>query len=84
MSKLTLILQQHCIVPVCVELGVCKVKVSSYIAQYQIIKIARSALHFTPWQTHSFIFHLNFSGKRPAMQQLMHKDYSYTNIHHSL
>ena len=28
-----------------------KIKLSSYIAQHPIVRIAQSALHITPWQT---------------------------------
>ena len=38
----------------------------------------------TPWQTCSIKHHLKFFWKHPAMLQLMHEDYSYTNIHHCL
>ena len=31
--------------------------------------------HFTPWQTRSIVHHLNFSGKHPAMLQLMHTEF---------
>ena len=37
-----------------------KVKVSSYIAQYPVLRTAQSALHFTPWQTCSFQGHFKF------------------------
>ena len=38
-----------------------KVKVRYYIAQYLILEITQSALHFTPWQTCSIEHHLGFS-----------------------
>ena len=40
-----------------------KVKVCSYIAQYPFHWTAQSASHFTPWQTCSFRYQCNFSGK---------------------
>jgi len=52
-------------------------KLNSYIAQYLIIRIAESALHFIAWQTCSIGHHLGFSGKHPATLQLMSEDYSY-------
>ena len=62
--------------------------VSSYILyviwQCPILRIAHSVLHFTPRQTCSIEHHFHFSGMRPAMLQLMHEDYSSTNIHHCL
>ena len=33
-------------------------KVSSYIARYPVLRTAQSDLHFTPWQTCSFLFQL--------------------------
>ena len=59
-------------------------KVNSYIAQYPILRIAQSALLFTPWQTSYIKHYLSFPGKHSAMQQLVHKEYLYTNIHHCL
>ena len=41
-------------------------KISSYIAQYPILRIAQSAYTLLPWQTCSIRHHLNFSGKHPA------------------
>ena len=40
-----------------------KVKVSSYIARYPVLRTAQSTLHFTPRQTCSFQCQLDFSGK---------------------
>ena len=56
-----------------------KVKVSSYTVQYPVLRIAQSALHFTPWQACPIKHHLGFSGK-----QLMREDSLYTNIHMSI
>ena len=39
-----------------------KKKVCSYISLYPIRRTTQSALHFTPWQTCSFLGHLNLSG----------------------
>ena len=47
-----------------------KVNISSYIAQYPVLRIAVSVLHFTSWQTCRYEHHLNFLGKHPAMLQL--------------
>ena len=55
--------------------AICKEKVSSYTVQYQNLKIARTALHISPWQTCSIKHHLNFSGKHSATLQLMCKDF---------
>ena len=57
-----------------------QVKVSSYIAHYPILRIARNA----PWQTCSIIHHLDFSRMHPTRLQLMPVDYSYTGICHCL
>ena len=51
---------------------------SSYIPLYSVYKIAKSTLHFTPWQTCSFQHHLNFSEKHSTTLQLLRKDYSST------
>ena len=56
-------------------------KVSSYIAQYPIFRIAQASkcfLHFTPWQTCSNKHHLIFSGKHSVTRQFC-EDCSYTN-----
>ena len=39
-----------------------EVKVFSYIAEYPILQIAQSDLHFTPWQTCSIKHRLSLSG----------------------
>ena len=65
-----------------------RVKVSSNSADVlqcsTVLRTDQGTLHFTSWQTCSTEHHLDFSGKHPAILQLMHKDYSYTNIHHCL
>ena len=48
----------------------------SYDATF-VLKIAQSALHFTPWQTCSIKYYLNFPGKHPATLQLMREGTSY-------
>ena len=55
-----------------------KVKVSSYIEQYTILRTAQSTIHFTLWQTCSIEHYLSFSWKHLAT------DYLYTNIHYCL
>ena len=42
-------------------------KVSSYIAQYPVLRTVQSALHFTSGQTCSLRHHLGFPGKHPAI-----------------
>ena len=49
------------------------VNMCSYITQYPGLMTAQSALHFTSSQTCSIKHHVDFSGKHPAMLQLMHK-----------
>ena len=72
-----------------------KVKVHSYIATLPFTLLLQNSavsnsqycskpLHITPWQTCSIEHHLGFSGKHSAIWQLIHDDYSYTNIHHCL
>ena len=46
-----------------------KVNVSSYIAQYPIIRIGQSALNFTSWQTCSIEHHLNLGSIQPRCNQ---------------
>ena len=41
-------------------------KISSYIAQYPVLRSTQSALHFTPLQTCSVEHHLDFSEKQSA------------------
>ena len=55
-----------------------KAKVSFYIAQYPVRWTAKSALHFTPWQTCSFRHQLDFSGKHSSDPAIRHEDYSLT------
>ena len=44
---------------------------------YPVLRTAQCTLCFTSWQTCSIKHHLNFSGKNPAMLQLMHKGCLY-------
>ena len=54
-----------------------KVKVSSYTAQYPILRL-KARYTLLPWQTCSIRHHLNFYGKHPAMLQVMREGCSYT------
>ena len=47
-----------------------KVKVCSYIARYPVHRTAQSALHFTPWQTCSFLLWEVFSHAAIAARRL--------------
>jgi len=58
--------------------------ISSYISQYPVQRTSQNALHFTSMAD---LFNRTSSRllcKHPAMPQLMHKDYSYINIHYCL
>ena len=57
-------------------------KVSSYEARYPAHRTTQGSLHFTPWQTCSLQCQLDFYGKCSATLQLLHKDYSFTCVHH--
>lgn len=62
-----------------------KVKKSvHYIAQYPLHRTAQCVLHFTLRLIYSIKHHANFSRKISAMQRLLHKLYTYTEIHHCL
>ena len=51
-------------------------KVCFYIAHYPVRWTAQSTLHFTPWQTCSFLHQLRFSGKHSSQAAIAHEDYS--------
>lgn len=51
-------------------------KVGSYIAQYPVVGIVQSVVHFTSSQTYSFQH--DFSGKHTATLQLRSENYSFT------
>ena len=44
-----------------------KVMVSSYVAQYPVLRIAQSAVHFNPWQICSIEFHFDFYVKHATI-----------------
>ena len=63
--------------------------VPSYIVQYSVTVSAQGVLHITLWQTWSILidqyiivlpYDSGVYGKCPAILQLMHEDFSYTNI----
>ena len=61
--------------------------VCSYIlvAWYPVLRTVQSALHFTPgWQTCSFRYQLDFSGKHLAMLPLLRNDCSVTFFYRCL
>ena len=45
------------------------VKACFHIAQYAMLTVAQSALHFIPWQTFSIEHYLDMSGKNPIKRR---------------
>ena len=48
---------------------------------YPVLKIPKTTLQFTPWQTFSIEKHFDISGEISAMLQLMRDDYMFMTIY---